>query len=104
MHCIAQAKNSPIGVFQGVHAVYRPGRCRVNFDWNIAITNQLMQHLFCIVFSNIRFTFVNIVAPDTQPFIPGANHPNQGNAESGQFPPWLNYPVQDARAMGDIFS
>ena len=79
----------------GEAVVHRPGVGRDEVDFEVRDTDQLAGDLRCHRFVHNGGGLVDVVSPDDQPFVPGANHADKAHADAADIGAGLHDPVKD---------
>ncbi|MCY1231323.1 hypothetical protein D9M72_437680 [compost metagenome] len=99
---IAHAEDASVRHRRRIHVVDRPGRDLLDRDVQILHADQVAHHLLRMGFVNGRCRLVDVVSPDDQPLVPGADHAHEAHADTADVGPRLQHPVEHRRTMGDI--
>ena len=87
----------------GVHIVDGPGVGADQFDLERRITDQLPGQRGRHRRVHLWRGFVDVIAADDQPFVPGAHHADLAHADAASTGPGLHHPILCQGAMRDVF-
>ena len=89
--------------FGGVGIIHRPGVGRDQFDLKFGVTDQLTRDVGSHRLIHHWRGFVDVVAPDNQPFVPRPDHPHEPHADAANIGTRLHDPVENGWPVRDVF-
>ena len=99
---VAHAVHAALDVALGVHLVVAPQRRRAQLDLDRVVADEVVHDPRGDLLVDLGRRVLDVVAPDDQPLVPRADHPDEAHADPAHVGAGLHDPVEDARAVRDV--
>ena len=100
---ITHTEHAPMRVARCIQMIDAPERCGADLNRDGVVSDQVLHDPGCRRLVEDRWRFVDVIAPNDQPLIPGTHHADGAHPDATDIGAGLQHPVEHSWSVGNVF-